>query len=162
MKGNKLMKVSSFIQQNSIAGIVGVVGGAISNWFGGWNTSMSTLILFLAIDYITGIVVAAVFKKSTKTKSGALQSQAGFQGLMKKMGYLVLVIAAHRVDITIGITFFRDGVIIAIIANELISIVENLGLMGVPMFPVVQKAIDILKNKAEQTEGIKNDKSEKI
>lgn len=147
------MKTLNFINQHSITSVIGVVGSTIAALFGGWDTALTTLIIFMAIDYITGLIVAGVFKKSPKSANGALESRAGFKGLMQKGMSLLLVLVACRLDIVIGSTFIRDAAVIAICANELISVVENFGLAGVPIPSVITKAIDILKNKAEQTEG---------
>ena len=62
---------------------------------------------------------------------------------------LLFVWVAYRIDLTIGTNYIRDAVIIAFIANELISIVENAGLMGVPMPDVIVKAIDVLQKKGK-------------
>ena len=150
------------MKENIITGAIGVVGSTIAALFGGWDTALTTLIIFMAVDYISGLIVAGVFKKSPKSANGALESRAGFKGLMQKGMSLLLVLVACRLDIVIGSTFIRDAAVIAICANELISVVENFGLAGVPIPSVITKAIDILKNKAEQTEGIKNDKSKEV
>ena len=92
-------------------------------------------------------------KKSNKTKNGALESGAGWKGLCRKGMSLVIVLIAVRLDITIGTNYIRDTVCIAFIANETISIVENAGLMGVPIPTVITKAIEVLKNKTEESEG---------
>ena len=150
------------MKENIITGTIGVIGSTVAALFGGWDTALTTLIIFMAIDYITGLIVAGVFKKSPKSANGALESRAGFKGLMQKGMSLLLVLVACRLDIVIGSTFIRDAAVIAICANELISVVENFGLAGVPIPSVITKAIDILKNKAEQTEETKNDKSKEI
>ena len=62
--------------------ITGAIGGYISYLFGGWNSAPETLLIFIAIDFITGLFVAGIFKKSEKTKSGALSSKAGWIGLL--------------------------------------------------------------------------------
>lgn len=105
---------------------------------------MTTLMIFMAVDYLSGLIVAGVFKKSKKTESGALQSKVGWQGLCKKGMNLLIVLVAYRLDITIGTTYIRDAVIIGFVLNETISITENAGLMGVWMPPALQKAIDVL------------------
>lgn len=130
--------------------IVGAVGSFITGLFGGWDAAIVTLITFMAIDYITGLVVAGVFHKSGKSKNGALESHAGFKGLCKKGVTLLIIWVAVRLDITIGTTYIRDLVCFAFIANETISIIENAGLMGVPVPDVVIKAIDVLKSKSEK------------
>lgn len=129
--------------------IMGVIGGCIASLFGGWDSALTTLIIFMGIDYVTGLIVAGVFRNSTKTESGALESRAGWKGLCRKGMTLLIVLIACRLDMVIGSNFIRDGVIIAFIANETISLVENAGLMGVPIPNVITKAIEVLKNKVE-------------
>ncbi len=128
----------------------GVAGSVISYIFGGWSSAMTTLFICMAIDYITGFSVAAVFKKSPKSQTGALESRAGFKGLLRKGAILLVVLIAHRLDISLGTTFIKDGVITAYILNDTVSIVENVGLMGLPMPKVITKAIDVLKEKADR------------
>ena len=129
--------------------IIGVFGAAITSVFGGWTAGMSTLIIFMSIDYISGLVVAGVFKQSTKSESGALESKAGWKGLSRKCMTLLFVLIAYRLDLLIGTDYIRDVVVIGFCANELISILENAGLMGVPLPPVIIKAVDVLKSKAQ-------------
>lgn len=126
---------------------IGAVGSAITALFGGWDTGLQTLVIFMAIDYITGLIVAGFFHKSNKTETGALESLAGWKGLCRKGVTLLIVSVACRIDLLIGVTYVRDAVIIAFSANELISIVENAGLMGIPMPAVIRNAIDILQKK---------------
>ena len=140
---------------------VGAVGAGISTAFGGWTSAMTTLLIFMAIDYITGLMVAGIFKKSKKTENGALESRAGFKGLCRKGVMLLIVLVACRLDIELHTTYIRDAVCIAFIANETISIIENAGLMGVPIPKVITKAIELLKSKEENTTegGTDNGKS---
>jgi toxin secretion/phage lysis holin len=128
------------------------VGSFIVSLFGGWDTEVGTLVLFMAIDFFSGLAVAGVFKKSTKTETGALESKAGFKGFCRKCMTLLFVLVAHRLDLEIGTTYIRSAVIIGFMANELISIVENAGLMGLPLPGILVNAIDVLKKKAEATE----------
>lgn len=130
--------------------ITGIIGSIISGLFGGWTTAMSTLLIFMAIDYFSGLIVAGVFKKSTKTDTGALESRIGLKGLFKKGMTLMFVLIAYRLDVEIGTDYIKDAVCIGFIANELISIVENAGLMGLPIPTVIKNAIDILKKKSER------------
>lgn len=129
--------------------IVGTMGSLVASFFGGWTESLTTLLIFMMIDYATGLIVAGVFHKSQKTESGALESRAGFKGLCRKGAILLFVLIGYRLDLAVGTSYIRDAVCIAFIANELISIVENAGLMGVPIPEVIMKAIDILKAKSE-------------
>lgn len=138
-----------------ICTVFGVIGSAIATAFGGWDAGLVTLVIFMCVDYVSGLIVASVFKKSTKTETGALESKAGWKGLCKKCMTLIFVLVAYRLDIVIGTNYIRDAVIIAFIANELISLVENAGLMGVPMPDVITKAIDILQKKSDTESEVK-------
>ncbi len=135
--------------KNIICTITGIAGSIIASFFGGWDTGITTLILFMAIDFISGLTVAAVFHKSQKTETGALESKAGWKGLCRKSMILLFVLIAHRLDLSMGTSYIRDTVIIGFMANELISIVENAGLMGLPLPSVLSRAIDILNEKTE-------------
>lgn len=131
----------------------GLVGSAVAALFGGWDQGLATLIVFMAIDYTSGLIVAGVFHNSTKTDTGALESKAGWKGLCRKCMTLVYVLVAYRLDLVIGTNYIRDAVIIAFIANEVISITENAGLMGVPLPAVINKAIDVLQKRIDKEES---------
>lgn len=139
-----------------LCSMLGVIGSAIAYILGGWDTSIITLLIFMGIDYVTGLVVAGVFHKSNKTKTGALESRVGWKGLIKKCVTILFVVVAVRLDLLIGCNYIRDAVCIAFITNELISIIENAGLMGVPIPEVITKAIDVLKSKEGETNEHKN------
>lgn len=138
--------------KNILCTAAGVAGSFIASLFGGWDSGIGTLVLFMCIDFFSGLAVAGIFKKSTKTETGALESKAGFKGLCRKGMTLLFVLIAYRLDLAIGTNYIRNMVIIGFMANELISIVENAGLMGLPPPAVLIKAIDVLKKKAEVTE----------
>lgn len=129
---------------------IGIVGALISDLFGGWDAAMTTLIVFMSIDYITGIIVAGVFRQSKKSDTGGLKSNVGWQGLCRKGVTLALVLMSCRLDIMMGTAYIKDTVVIAFCTNELISIVENAGLMGIPMPNIITRAIDILKHDSEE------------
>lgn len=131
--------------KNILISIIGVIGSAIASAFGGWSTGLTTLVIFMAIDYITGLIVAGVFHKSTKTETGTLESRAGFKGLCRKGAMLLVVLVGYRLDLAVGTAYIKDAVIIAFMANEAISIIENAGLMGVPMNDTIKNAIDVLQ-----------------
>lgn len=133
--------------KNILISIVGIIGSAIASAFGGWTTGLTTLVIFMAIDYVTGLIVAGVFHKSTKTETGTLESRAGFKGLCRKGAMLLVVLVGYRLDLAVGTAYIKDAVIIAFMANEAISIIENAGLMGVPMNDTIKNAIDILQKK---------------
>jgi len=133
-----------------ICALIGVAGGIITRLFGGWSEDMITLIVFMAIDFIMGLLLAGVFHKSNKSESGHLNSRAGWKGLCKKCVTLFFVLIAHRLDVSLNTEYIRTATIIGFITNELISIVENAGLMGVPLPEILTKAIEILKNKGDK------------
>lgn len=138
-----------------ICTIAGVIGGAIAGIYGGWTSAMTTLLIFMSIDYISGLAVAGVFKKSSKTDTGALESRAGWKGLCKKCMIMVFVLIGHRLDVELGFDYIKNAVCIGFMANELISIVENAGLMGIPIPLVITNCIDVLTNKEK---GVKDEK----
>ena len=127
----------------------GAVGGFIESAFGGFDAAMITLLIFMTADYITGLLVAGVFHASPKSETGALESKAGFKGLVRKGMTLLFVLIACRLDMILGVNYIRDAVCIAFIVNELISIVENGGLMGVPIPEPIMDAIEVLKKKGD-------------
>lgn len=129
--------------------VFGIFATAIIRFFGGWAEDMITLITVMAIDFLMGIFIAFVFKKSPKSESGAVSSKSCFRGLCKKCAILFFVLIAHRLDITLGTDYIKTATVVAFIVNELISVIENAGLMGVPMPDIILKAIELLKNKSE-------------
>lgn len=131
--------------KNAICTAIGLVGSFIASLFGGWTASLTTLLIFMGIDYVSGLVVAGVFHNSPKTETGALESRAGFKGLIRKVMILLFVLIGYRLDVAVGTAYIKDAVCIAFMANELISIIENAGLMGLPVPAVITNAIDILK-----------------
>ena len=135
--------------------MVGIIGSFIASLFGGFDAALATLILFMGIDHVSGLIVAGVFHKSNKSETGALESRAGWKGLCRKGMTLIVVLIAVRLDLIIGTTYVRDAVCLAFIANETISIIENAGIMGVPIPAVLMKAIEILKDK--QDDGVEGE-----
>ena len=131
---------------------IGIIGGWIANLLGGWTSDMITLGIFMTIDFVTGLIVAGVFKKSNKSDSGAYNSKAGWKGLCKKGITLCFVIIAHRLDIELGVNYIRTATIVGFMANEAMSIIENAGLMGVPMPRVIIKAVEVLKEDLDEEE----------
>ena len=132
---------------------IGIVGSTVAAAFGGWDAAMITLVSMMVIDYLTGVLVAGVFHNSPKTENGTLESKAGWKGLCRKGMTLLIVLVAARLDIILGTGFIRDAVIIGYIANETISIIENAGLMGVPIPEAIKKAIEVLQQRGSEDNG---------
>lgn len=129
---------------------IGIVGAVCAELLGGWTPSMTTLFILMCADYITGIAVAGIFHKSNKSGSGALSSKAGFIGLTRKCAMFLFVVIAYRLDLLLNTNVIKDGTCIGFCVNELISLVENAGLMGVPLPAKLIAAIDVLA-KGEKT-----------
>ena len=133
--------------KETVFAVCGIIGGALTAAFGGWDGALVTLCICMAADYATGLVVAGVFHASKKSASGTLESRAGWKGLCRKGVTLLFVLIAYRVDLALGTGYIRDGVIYGFMANELLSLIENAGLMGVPLPEVLVKAVDVLTAK---------------
>jgi len=131
---------------------VALVGCCIAVALGGWDVGLHALIAFMTIDYISGFIVAGVFKNSKKSESGALSSHSAWKGLIKKGMQLTIVYVSVRLDAAFGTGFIRTAVIFAFLTNELLSIMENAGLMGIPWPPMLRKALGILREKSEENE----------
>lgn len=129
--------------------VFGAVGAMITCIFGGWTEDMMTMIIIMAIDFILGLLIAVFLRKSPKSESGKVSSKSCFIGLCKKCTMLLFVLIAHRLDISLGTDYIKTATVIAFIVNELISIVENAGIIGVPMPDIITKAIDLLKDKED-------------
>ena len=127
-------------------------GSTLAVCFGGWDKFLQTLLLFMAIDWFTGgILLPAVFGKSPKSENGALESRAGWKGLCRKGMTLLYVLIASRLDALMGTEYLRDAVCIGFITNEGLSIIENAGLMGLPLPESICQAIDVLKRHSQNT-----------
>ena len=124
---------------------VACVGAAITSLLGGWNGAMTTLVILMLIDYITGIIVAGVFHASPKSSGGALSSAVGFKGICRKFVILLIVVVACRVDLLLDTNIIRDATCIGFCVNELVSITENAGLMGIPLPRKLVEAIEVLR-----------------
>ena len=135
--------------KNIILSVIGAVGSFIAGMLGGWDAALITLVCFMLADYVTGWIVAAVFKKSHKTESGGYSSAIGLKGICKKFMILLLIMVAYRLEQLIGGSYIRDGACIVFIGNEAMSILENACLMGIPIPKQIQNALDVLHSKTE-------------
>ena len=128
----------------------GAAGSFIINMLlGGWTEDLLTLIILMGVDFVMGLLIAAVWKKSGKSDSGTLNSISAWKGLIRKGCSLLVVMVAYRLDVTLGVSYIKTAVIMAFIANEGISIVENYGIMGGPMPKVLKRALEVLQEKAD-------------
>ena len=137
----------------AVCSFAGVIGAAIAEALGGWDNAVITLIAFMAIDFVMGLICALIFGRSNKSANGSLSSSACWKGLIKKVCTLLIVVVAQRIDILTGSEYIRNAVVIAFCVSELISICENAGLMGIlpeGVQKILNKAIDVLKNKNDE------------
>lgn len=147
-----------------IKGAAAAAGAVAGFLFGGWNTMITLLVVLVVIDWATGWAAAAM--------RGELKSRIGFNGILRKVAIFAVLAIAHLTDQVLGdLHVFRDAVTFFYLANELLSVVENMGKMGVPMPPIVRNAVHIFESKAgpaenpqlipeAQPEAIKTEKAE--
>ena len=127
---------------NDISIGITAIGGFLSIIFGGFDNLMITLICFIALDYLTGILSAIYNKK--------LSSKIGFKGIIKKFSYLCVVALSVVIDNLTGQSgLIRTLVIYFFVANDGLSIIENMAEMGVKL---PQKLIDSLEQIKERGE----------
>ena len=128
-----------------ICTVAGLAGSALSWALGGWDGALTALVVCMAVDCLSGSLVARVFRNSRKTESGAYNSGYGLKGLCKKGLMLLFVTVAVQADRLLGVDYVRSAVCIGLCVNEILSIVENLGLAGIPMPEAVVKALEQLQ-----------------
>ncbi len=143
-------KIVEFIRPSvrvDAAAPVAVGGAAITYLLGGWSPLLKTLLLFVVVDYVTGVTAAAIH--------GKLNSSVGFKGIAKKIGIFVVVAMGHHVDAVLGDAhLIRDAAVFFYLANELLSGIENLGTIGVPIPPIIMQAVEVLQGKSKgETHG---------
>jgi toxin secretion/phage lysis holin len=119
-----------------------LVGGLLVGLLGGWDLALQVLVLFAVLDYITGVAAAYTEKM--------LDSNVGGRGILRKVLIFVVVAIAYWLDLLIGQQILRSVVIFYYIANEGLSVVENLGRAGVPIPQTLKTALEALKQKSEQ------------
>lgn len=134
---------------NAKIAILGILAGVVSAIFGSWTLALETLAIIMVMDYATGLICAGVFHASPKSEGGALESKAAFKGLLRKVGIVLIVVAFHQLDRLTGKSFFRDGAAWAFFVEEFISVIENLGLMGVPLPKFIIKSVEWLRKKSD-------------
>ena len=124
--------------------ILSAVAGAVAGLFGGWDTMLKVLVGAMVIDYVTGWAVA-ILGNSLKTSSGHLDSQIAWKGLLKKGLALLVVLLGALLDRAMGQNVFRNMVVWFYVANEGLSILENLALAGVPFPQSVKKMLEQMR-----------------
>lgn len=135
--------------KNIILFIISAIGGVVVDFLGGADKILTALIIFMVVDYLTGLAVAFVFHKSKKTAGGGASSKEGFKGIVKKICMLLLVGLAHELDIILGVDYTRAMAILFFIGNEGLSVLENVGLMGITYPEFLVKALEALRDENE-------------
>ncbi|GAB6988595.1 phage holin family protein [Paenibacillus pini] len=127
-----------------INGVSALAGGFLALAFGSWNQILSIFLITILIDYITGVLA------SIKEGSG-LDSQIGFWGVTRKALMLLVIVLAHQMDQVMGSggDVIKTGAIYFYMSNELISITENYGRLGLPLPDKIRRIIAVLRNKEE-------------
>ena len=121
--------------KNIICAITSTLLTTVVYFLGGLDTALITLLVFILLDYITGVCKAITNKR--------VNSLIGAKGIVKKVGYLIVVAVSVRLDQMVGDTgAIRNLVIYFFVANEGISILENWGSMGLPL---PKKLFDVLE-----------------
>ncbi len=131
--------------------LLAALGGMIVGTFGGWTPGSRVLVILMAVDYFTGIA-CALTGHSSKTESGHFWSQVAFLGLLKKAMIMVVILVAAKLDsvlggATEGAVLFRSAAEFFYIASEGLSIIENAGLLGVPIPKGIRQALEVLREK---------------
>jgi toxin secretion/phage lysis holin len=130
--------------ENLFKTAIAVGGAAASYLFGGWSTLLDVLLTFVVIDYVSGVIAAGA--------EGKLKSKVGLIGIARKVFIFAMVAIAHLVDSALGDQHvLRDATIFFYLANELLSIIENAGRVGLPVPTPIQKAVEVLKGKGDQS-----------
>ncbi|BFH14493.1 holin [Paenibacillus dendritiformis] len=124
-------------------------GGAASFLFGEWSGLLTALMFAVAIDYVTGVMAAGA--------EGKLRSSVGLKGIARKVYIFFVVAIAYQVDTVLGSGHtLRDASIWFYLANELLSVLENGGRLGVPLPPVIKQAVEVLKSKGGVSDDHRN------
>ncbi|CAM3494005.1 phage holin family protein [Saccharibacillus brassicae] len=132
--------------EHIIKGTAAAVGAVVGCLLGGLNVMVTLLLVLIIVDWATGLAAAWV--------RGELRSRVGYFGIVRKAAIFVVVAVAHLVDQALGdLHMFRDAVIFFYLANELLSVIENVGKMGVPMPPILRDAVRIFESRTKPEEN---------
>jgi toxin secretion/phage lysis holin len=122
------------------------IGAVTSFLFGEWSPLLGILVALVFIDYASGVGAAGI--------EGKLNSSVGMKGIARKVAIFLIVAVAHMLDVSLGYegNILRDATIFFYLANEVLSILENAGRIGLPIPSILRKAIDVLNEKSEKRE----------
>lgn len=140
----------------SISLFLGTLSSAIIELLGGGDVNLKALIIFMVIDFVTGLIVAIFWGKSNKSENGGLSSKACWRGIIKKVCTLLIVVVSHQADILLNTDYIRNAIIIAFCISEIISICENAGEMGIlpkQVQEIFNRVIDLLNKKSDKKDN---------
>ncbi|PQQ47815.1 phage holin family protein [Bacillus thuringiensis] len=134
-----------------VKAFIATLGGFYGYLFGGWDVVLKVLVNLVVIDYITGVIAAGYNME--------LKSKKGFKGIAKKLMLFLLVGVANQLDTVLGSnSAIREATIFFFMGNELVSITENAGRMGVPLPQSLSNAVEILGGKSKHEKKEEDDK----
>ena len=134
------------IMEKHFNGIVALVATFFTYLFGSWDLALQVLIVFMVLDYGTGVLYAFL--------NNQLNSEVGFKGLVKKLMILVVLIIGVMLDRILGTGTWVFGTLVCYfyIANEGISLLENVGNIGIPIPNKIRNALEQLNKDDEESE----------
>jgi len=128
------------LNQIALNTMTGIIGSVVTFAFGEWSQLLTFFLVAITIDYITGIAASL-------REGQGLNSNTGFWGIARKVLMLFIIMLGHQMDLLLGTEMIMAGAIYFYLANELISITENYGRLGLPLPQKIRDMIQILKQK---------------
>lgn len=139
---------------NPILWLLAAGASGFTSLVGGYDVMVRVLVYFIIADYLTGLIAATVLKK--------VSSEIGFKGIAKKVLILMIVVLSHQFDVILGFSIIRNAVIFFYIANETVSIGENVKKIGMDLPPIIMQIVELLQRKANPVLPEHQDENEKI
>lgn len=145
---------------NRATSAVAAAAGFVAGLYGEWTAAMRALLLLMAADYVTGCL-CALLGRSNKTESGHWLSSAAYKGLLHKGMIMLVILVAAQLDraAAMGASSFKSMAVFYYLSCEGLSIMENVGLLGVPLPPLLRGALEALRQRGEPP---KKDMKEKV
>ncbi len=135
--------------KNWVLAVLAAIGSLIARFLGGWDAATILMLVMMGADFVTGVLLAVIWKKSPKTETGGVSSWAALKGFLKKLAMIMIVCIARLMDQALEMDYIRTAVVIFFIGNEGLSLIENLGLMGVPLPKFLQQMLEVLREKGD-------------
>lgn len=136
-----------FNTNNIISALSGFLGICITNLIGEWSHLLNVIFILMCVDIITGTLIAFL-GSSSKSETGYVNSNNFFKGLAKKMIMWTLIVVGYQVDRVLGVNIAKSGICYWLIASEGLSILENVGNIGIKV-PMLDKFFEQIQSKSE-------------